>query len=80
MAVHGKRRTAHRIWYIFLFSCRSACDADAPFQFIRWAVVELLGCVLDAGSVVLSSSLVWSLQMPLKRKLAVSAIFATRLL
>ncbi|KAK5702463.1 hypothetical protein LTR17_022296 [Elasticomyces elasticus] len=47
--------------------------------FIRWTIVEALGCALDLGAVVFSAYLVWTLQMPLKRRVSVTAIFATRL-
>ncbi|KAK3112625.1 hypothetical protein LTR53_010916 [Teratosphaeriaceae sp. CCFEE 6253] len=48
--------------------------------FIRWTVIEVIGCVLDLVAVLFSASLVWSLQMPLKKRMSVSAIFATRLI
>jgi len=43
-------------------------------------IIEAVGCFLDLGAVAFSTYLVWTLQMPFKRRLSVAAIFATRLL
>ena len=54
--------------------------ANVYLQFARWIAIEAIGCVLDLGAVCFASYLVWALQMPLRKRLSVAAIFSTRLL
>ena len=66
------------IWFVSI-ERQLLCDADR-LQFVRWTAIEVTGCVLDLGAVVFAVYLVWSLQMPLKKRMSVTAIFATRLM
>ncbi|KAK4556125.1 hypothetical protein LTR86_006822 [Recurvomyces mirabilis] len=49
-------------------------------MFARWVGIELSGYLVEIIAVGLSIHFVWGLNMPLKKRLSVSAIFAFRLL
>ncbi|KAF2218522.1 hypothetical protein BDZ85DRAFT_92347 [Elsinoe ampelina] len=49
-------------------------------MYYRWVGVEVVGLAIDIGSVVMSTCMIWGLQMPLRKRLAVAAIFCSRLL
>ena len=49
-------------------------------MFTIWAIVEVVGLVLDCSTLVFSIGLLWRLQMPLGKRMTVCALFAVRLL
>lgn len=53
---------------------------DTILKFTRWLAIEIAGFVIEIGAVGLAIHFVSSLQMPLKKRLSVSAIFGSRLL
>jgi len=64
-----------------------ACHAADPFgtkrvlialQFYRWLAVELLGCLIDIGTLGVATYFIWSLKMTVKKRLIVCSIFAIR--
>ncbi|KAK6442707.1 hypothetical protein LTR95_001066 [Oleoguttula sp. CCFEE 5521] len=48
-------------------------------MWIRWLIVEAVGVVMDLSTFALCVYLIWGLQMPLGKRMAVVAIFACRL-
>ncbi|KAK3623690.1 hypothetical protein LTR56_021447 [Elasticomyces elasticus] len=49
-------------------------------MFTRWVIVEVVGLVVDCGTLVFSVGLIWRLQMSVGKRLTVGALFAVRLL
>lgn len=49
-------------------------------QFHRWIAVEVLGMVVEVALWVHSMSLIWGLQMKLKKRILILTVFACRLL
>ena len=50
------------------------------WKFYRWLIVEIVGLLVDLGMLAVAIWVIWSLQMTLSKRMAVSAIFAARLL
>ncbi|KAF4547797.1 Hypothetical protein D9617_36g063350 [Elsinoe fawcettii] len=49
-------------------------------MYFRWLGIEVTGLAIDICSVAMSTYMIWGLQMPIKKRLAVAAIFCSRLL
>jgi len=67
--------------WVFLCSAIVHCpSADAPFKYLRWQIMECLGCVQEVLMFGMAVWLVWGLKTSRGNKATVMTAFGFRLL
>lgn len=65
---------------MYVYSNQDRKHSLTAIKFVRWIGVEASGLVVELACWVFAVTLVWTLNMPLHRRLKLILIFAMRLL